>query len=63
MDVPLPEKTLWRMLYETAAWASEILALDIDDLDLPGWRAKVTSKEARLSGCTVLRRPPISCPG
>ena len=27
-DVPLREKTLWRMLYETAARASEILALD-----------------------------------
>jgi len=26
-DVPLREKTLWRMLYETAARTSEILAL------------------------------------
>jgi integrase len=43
-DVPLREKTLWRMLYETAARANEILALDIDDLDLPGRRAKITSK-------------------
>ncbi|MGS2648298.1 hypothetical protein [Streptosporangium sp. LJ11] len=33
-DVPLREKTLWRMLYETAARASEILALDVEDLDL-----------------------------
>ena len=30
-DVPLREKTLWRMLYETAARASEVLALNIDD--------------------------------
>lgn len=43
-DVPLREKTLWRMLYETAARTSEILALDIDDLDLASSRAKVTSK-------------------
>ena len=43
-DVPLREKTLWRMLYETAARASEILALDINDLDLPSRRAKVISK-------------------
>lgn len=43
-DVPLREKTLWRMLYETAARTSEILALDIDDLDLPGRRARVVSK-------------------
>jgi integrase len=43
-DIPLREKTLWRMLYETAARAHEILALDIDDLDLPARRAKVASK-------------------
>jgi integrase len=43
-DVPLREKTLWRMLYETAARASEMLALDIEDLDLEGRRAKITSK-------------------
>ena len=30
-DVPLREKTLWRMLYETAARASEVLALNIED--------------------------------
>jgi integrase len=41
--VPLREKTLWRMLYETAR-AGEILALDIEDLDLDGRRAAVTSK-------------------
>ena len=27
-DIPLREKTLWRMLYETAARAHEILALE-----------------------------------
>jgi integrase len=43
-DVPLREKTLWRMLYETAARASEVLALDVTDLDLDGRRAKVISK-------------------
>lgn len=32
------------MLYETAARASEVLSLDIDDLDLEGRRARVTSK-------------------
>ena len=31
-DVPLREKTQGRMLYETAARASEVLALTIDDL-------------------------------
>lgn len=43
-DIPLREKTLWRMLYETAARAGEILALNIEDLDLPARRAKITSK-------------------
>ena len=41
-DVPLREKTLWRMLYETAARASEVLALNIDDPGLDG--APVRSK-------------------
>jgi integrase len=43
-DVPLREKTLWRMLYETAARASEILALDVEGLDLEQRRAAVRSK-------------------
>jgi integrase len=43
-DVPLREKTLWRMLYETAARASEILALDVEQLDLEHRRAPIRSK-------------------
>ena len=43
-DVPLREKTLWRMLYETAARASEILALNVEDLDLGQRRAPIRSK-------------------
>lgn len=43
-DVRLREKTLWRMLYETAARTNEILALDIEDLDLGRKRAVVTGK-------------------
>jgi integrase len=43
-DLPLREKTLWRMLYETAARASEILALNVEDLDLEQRRAPVRSK-------------------
>jgi hypothetical protein len=39
-DIPLRGKTLWRMLYETAARASEILALDVEDLDLEQRRAR-----------------------
>jgi integrase/recombinase XerD len=44
LDVPLRDKTLWRLLYETAARAEEILGLDAGDLELPGKRARVISK-------------------
>ena len=43
-SVPLREKTLWRMLYETAARTSEILALDVEDLDRARRRARIRSK-------------------
>ena len=43
-DISLREKTLWRMLYETAARAGEILALNVEDLDLPRKRAVITGK-------------------
>jgi integrase len=42
--LPLRERTLWRMLYETAARAEEVLALDVDELDLRNRRAKVRRK-------------------
>lgn len=44
MDVPVREKTLWTMLYETAARTSEVLALDVEDLDRRNRRSKVTRK-------------------
>jgi len=43
-DAALRERVFWRLLYETAARASEILSLDISDLDLPNKRARVRSK-------------------
>jgi len=43
-DIAVRERTLWRMLYETAARSAEILALDVEDLDLPNRRAKVRRK-------------------
>src|SRR5580693_1989623 len=33
-DVRLRERTLWRLLYETAARSAELLALNVEDLDL-----------------------------
>jgi integrase/recombinase XerD len=44
LEVGLREKTYWRLLYETAARAEEILALNIEDLDVPNKRARVVSK-------------------
>lgn len=43
-DVALREKTLWRLLYESAARACEVLALDVEDLDLANRRARVRRK-------------------
>src|SRR5829696_7980915 len=43
-DLRLRDKTLWRLLYETAARASEALNLNLEDLDLANKRARVTSK-------------------
>ena len=43
-DLPVRDKTLWRLLYDSAARAHEILGLDVDDLDLPDKTATVTGK-------------------
>ena len=43
-NVSLRERTLWRMLYETAARSAEVLALNVEDLDLPNRRARVRRK-------------------
>jgi integrase/recombinase XerC/integrase/recombinase XerD len=43
-DIGLRERTLWRILYETAARSAEILSLDVEDLDLPNRCAKVRRK-------------------
>ncbi len=43
-DIHLREKTLWRLLYETAARAGEVLALNVDDLDLSRKRAVIIGK-------------------
>ena len=44
VSVPLREKTLWRLLYETAARASEVRALNVEDIDRVGRRARIRSK-------------------
>ncbi|MGH3233646.1 MAG: tyrosine-type recombinase/integrase, partial [Streptosporangiaceae bacterium] len=43
-DIAIRERTLWRLLYETAARSAEVLRLDVEDLDLPNRKAKVRRK-------------------
>ncbi|MGI8754272.1 MAG: tyrosine-type recombinase/integrase [Acidimicrobiales bacterium] len=43
-DVALREKCLWRLLYETAARAREVLSTDIEDLELDNKRLRVRRK-------------------
>jgi integrase len=61
-DISLRERTLWRMLYETAARSAEVLALDVEDLDLPNRRAKVRRKGGALDWSSGRRARPGSCP-
>lgn len=42
--LPLREKTLWRLAYDSAARADELLGLDVDDLDLDAKAATVMGK-------------------
>jgi hypothetical protein len=35
---------LWRLLYESAARADSVVALNIENLDLPNKRGKITAK-------------------
>lgn len=46
-EVHLREKTLWRMLYETAGRSEEILGVNIEDLDLAARRCPVKAKSTR----------------
>jgi integrase len=42
--VGLREKCLWRLLYETAGRAEEVLSLNVEDVDVANKRAVTTSK-------------------
>ena len=43
-DIDLRERKLWRMVYETAARADEVLRLNVEDPDIPAKRARTRSK-------------------
>ncbi len=40
LDVPVRERTLWRLLHESGAPVTSVLALDVEDLDLADRRAR-----------------------
>ncbi|MGJ7906445.1 tyrosine-type recombinase/integrase [Actinopolyspora sp. H202] len=71
--LPIRERTLWRLLYETAARTEEILAVDVDELDLHNRRAKVRRKggaadvivgrTATDTGSRGSLRSPLACSG
>ena len=43
-DLPLRERALWRLLYDSAARADEVLGLDVPDLDLANRQARARTK-------------------
>jgi len=43
-DLPLRERALWRLLYDSAARAEEALGLDVGDLDLANRQARARTK-------------------
>jgi integrase len=51
-DIGIRERTLWRLLYESAARAGELLALDVAELDMPNRRAKVIRKGSAVDTIT-----------
>jgi integrase len=42
--VPIRERALWALLYESAARVHEVLALNVEDIDAPNHRARVVRK-------------------
>ncbi len=47
LRVAVRDKALWRLLYETAARASEALSINVEDLDLPNRSAQIVGKGGR----------------
>jgi len=43
-DIPLLERALWQLLYDSAARADEVLGLDVGDLDLANRQARARTK-------------------
>jgi len=57
-DYSLREKTLWWLLYETAARANEILDLDVEDLDFPTAAPSLSARAGQAELVAGKPRPP-----
>lgn len=62
LDVALREKTQWKMLYESAARADEVLRLNVEDLYPQDKRGRSPPRAGRPNGSTGSPEPPSSCP-
>jgi integrase len=59
-DLAVREKALWRLLYETAARASEVLSLDVGDVVLET-AGRSCAARAATSSCCISRPDPHGC--
>lgn len=57
--VPLRERTLWRMLHESAAPVTAVLSLNVEDLDLEGRRARAGSTSVSWGSQTAALLPEL----
>jgi hypothetical protein len=55
---PLEDRTLWSMLYSTAARAEEVLSLDITDLDRATAGPARSARAANPMTCSTTSAPP-----
>ncbi len=58
-DLPLRERTLWRLLHESGAAVGTALALDVEDLDLDDRRARVGTAWVGWRGQTARLLPEL----
>ena len=59
-DASVRERAFWRLCYETAGRAAEVLGLNVEDVDLANKRARVCSKGGDVEYLTS-NRPPLAC--
>ncbi|WP_405610791.1 site-specific recombinase [Streptomyces sp. NBC_01508] len=62
LDVALREKTQWKMLYESAARADEVLCLNVEDLYPQDKRGRITAKGGATEWIHRSPAPPNCCP-